>query len=91
MDLITNGRTEKKFLIGGLNRESTNAKDNTTYLTRIFMDNEEIFEVTKVMNNIKNHDFSVQTYRATKEESEILLKALKNYLLDLKNDSRLEY
>lgn len=55
------------------------------------MDNDEIFEVTKVMNNIKNHDFSVQTYRATKEESEILLKALKNYLLDLKNDSRLEY
>ena len=25
------------------------------------MDNNEIFEVTKIMSNLKNHDFTVQT------------------------------
>ncbi len=55
------------------------------------MDNNEIFEVTKIMNNLKNHDFTVQNYKMTVEESDVVIRALGNYLLDLKNDSNLEY
>lgn len=55
------------------------------------MDNNEIFEVTKIMSNLKNHDFTVQTYRMVKEEADVVVRALGNYLLDLKNDSNLEY
>ena len=55
------------------------------------MDNNEIFEVTKIINNLNQHNFTVQTYRMSKEEAEVVMRALGNYLLDLKNDSKLEY
>lgn len=46
------------------------------------MGNKELFfEITKIMNNIKNHDFSVQTYRMSEEESKVVMRALE----ELKN------
>ena len=36
----------------------------------------DIFEVTKTLNNIKNHDFSVANYKMCKEEADICIKAL---------------
>ena len=55
------------------------------------MYNNEIFEITKIMNNIKNHDFSVQTYRMVKEEADIVNRALAHYLWELKHDSDTEH
>ena len=43
------------------------------------MDKDRLFEITKIENNIKNHDFSVQNYRMTKEEADIVLPALDAY------------
>lgn len=37
---------------------------------------EEIFQVTKIMSNIKNHDFSVSDLKITKAESELIYKYL---------------
>ena len=44
----------------------------------------EIFEITKIMNNIKNHDFSVADLKITKEESDIITMCLETqkHLLD---------
>ena len=36
----------------------------------------DIFEVTKTLNNIKNHDFSVANYKMCKEEANYCIKAL---------------
>ena len=55
------------------------------------MPDNEIFEVTKIINNLNQHNFTVQTYRMSKDEADLVIKVLKNYLLDLKNDSKLEY
>ena len=51
------------------------------------MDNNELFEITKIMNNIKNHDFTVADLKITKDESEIIAKALFKYkfILEYKN------
>lgn len=45
---------------------------------------DELFEITKIMNNIKNHDFSVADLKITKEESEIITMCLETqkHLLD---------
>ena len=45
---------------------------------------DELFEITKIMNNIKNHDFSVANLKITKEESEIIMMCLETqkHLLD---------
>ena len=34
-----------------------------------------VFEVTKTLNNIKNHDFSVADYKMCKDEAEIVVEA----------------
>lgn len=46
----------------------------------------EEFETTKVLNNIKNHDFTVADYKMCKRESEIAIRALTQYLDSLKYD-----
>lgn len=43
------------------------------------MDN-ELFEVTKIISNLKNHEFSVQNYRMVKDEADVVIKALEIYL-----------
>lgn len=45
---------------------------------------DELFEITKIMNNIKNHDFSVADLKITKAESEIITMCLETqkHLLD---------
>lgn len=50
------------------------------------MDNHEIFEVTKIMSNLKNHDFSVQNYRMVKDEADVVIKALEIYKQFLRAD-----
>ena len=37
---------------------------------------EKIFEATKTLNNIKNHDFSVADYKMCENESEIVRESL---------------
>ena len=49
--------------------------------------NNEVFETTKIMANIKNHDFSVADYKMCKSESEVVMRALESYLSDLKFDN----
>lgn len=39
-----------------------------------------IFEVTKTLNNIKNHDFSVADYKMCKDEAEIVVEALELFI-----------
>ena len=36
----------------------------------------ELFEITKILNNIKNHDFSVADLKITKKESEVIAMCL---------------
>jgi len=48
--------------------------------------NREIFEITKIMSNIRNHDFTVADYKICKSESEAVMRALSLYLSDLKFD-----
>lgn len=48
--------------------------------------NREIFETTKIMSNIRNHDFTVADYKMCKSESEVVTRALTLYLSDLKFD-----
>lgn len=45
---------------------------------------DELFEITKIMNNIKNHDFSVADLKISKAESEIITMCLETqkHLLD---------
>ena len=38
------------------------------------------FEITKTINNIKNHDFSVADYKLCKSEADVVLEALDIYL-----------
>lgn len=38
---------------------------------------DELFEITKILNNIKNHDFSVADLKITKAESEVITMCLK--------------
>lgn len=39
-----------------------------------------VFEVTKTLNNIKNHDFSVADYKMCKDEAEIVVEALELFI-----------
>ena len=48
--------------------------------------NREIFEITKIMSNIRNSDFTVADYKMCKSESEVVMRALTLYLSDLKFD-----
>ena len=38
--------------------------------------NEEIFEVTKTLSNVRNHDYTVGDYKMCKSESDVCIKAL---------------
>lgn len=49
--------------------------------------NNEIFEATKTMNNLKNHDFSVANYKMCELESKVVMRALSVYLSDLRFDN----
>ena len=42
------------------------------------MDN-ELFEVTKIISNLKNHDYTVQNYKMVKDEADVVIKALEIY------------
>lgn len=48
--------------------------------------NGEIFEVTKIMGNIKHNNFTVGDYKLCESESEVVMRALSMYLSDLKFD-----
>ncbi len=39
-----------------------------------------VFEVTKTLNNIKNHDYSVADYKMCKDEAEIVVEALELFI-----------
>lgn len=41
--------------------------------------NEEVFEITKTMSNIRNHDFTVADYKMCPQESDVVLRALEHY------------
>ena len=45
---------------------------------------DELFEIIKIMNNIKNHDFSVADLKICKEDAEIITMCLEtpNHHLD---------
>ena len=45
---------------------------------------DKIFEVTKTLSNMKNHDFSVADYKVCPEESVVVMEALERYLIFLK-------
>jgi len=47
------------------------------------------FEVTKTLNNIKQHDYTVSDYKMCKSEANIVSEALERYLTDLKYDEEL--
>ena len=50
----------------------------------------EIFEITKIMNNIKNHDFSVADFKITGAEGEIIVRCLKKEKEALEFDEKVE-
>ena len=49
--------------------------------------NEIAFEITKTINNIKNHDFSVADYKLCKNEADYVLEALDMYLSSIRFES----
>lgn len=70
-----------------------------TCLTKIYMDkredtkmaiSEQLFDVTRTLSNVKNHDYTVSDYKLCKNESDIVVKALNKYLTDLNYDERLK-
>lgn len=50
----------------------------------------EIFEITKIMNNIKNHDFSVADFKITGAEGEIIMRCLKKEKEALEYDEKVK-
>ena len=51
----------------------------------------EQFEVTKIINNLNQHNFTVQTYRMSKDEAEVVLRALKAYRFELEHDAEVNF
>lgn len=47
------------------------------------------FEVTKILNNIKQHDFCISDYKMSKSEADIIKKALERNLADIISIQRL--
>ena len=48
---------------------------------------EILFDVTKVLNNLKNHDYSVADYKMCKQEADLVIHILKLVKADLENDN----
>ena len=44
----------------------------------------ELFEVTKVINNLRQHNFEIADYKLCKQEAEVVAQALELYRLGLK-------
>jgi len=52
--------------------------------------NEDMFDVTKILANIKNHDFSVADYKMCKDEADVViyyLEWVKSVLTPIKDDT----
>ena len=47
---------------------------------------EEIFEVTKIISNIRNNNYTVGDYKLCESESKVVLRALEEYLANIKFD-----
>jgi hypothetical protein len=78
-------------LHGGLSRKSTNVKDNTTYLMRIFMDKkDELFITTRTLSNMKNNDYSVGNYKVVKEEADLIISLLEQHKNELTYDLKMK-
>ena len=52
--------------------------------------NSYLFEITKIINNIKNHDFSVADFKITGAEGEIIMRCLKKEKEALEFDEKVE-
>ena len=48
----------------------------------------EQFETTKIINNIKNHDFTVADYKMSEDEAVYVMFALKDYLYKVSKNSK---
>lgn len=48
----------------------------------------EQFETTKIINNIKNHDFTVADYKMSEDEAVYVMLALKDYQIKVSKDSK---
>lgn len=51
---------------------------------------DELFEIIKIQNNIKNHDFDVSDLKITKRESEVISMCLETqkHLLDFDEEEQ---
>ena len=47
----------------------------------------ELFEVTKVLNNLSQHNFDIADYKLCKQEAEVVVKSLELYRLGLNMES----
>ena len=48
--------------------------------------NEEIFEVTKIISNVRHNNYIVGDYKLCESESKVVLRALEEYLANIKFD-----
>lgn len=47
---------------------------------------EIVFEATKTMSNLKNHDFSVADYKMCSKEADVVIRALQKYIDEINFD-----
>ncbi len=46
----------------------------------------ELFEVTKILNNLKHNDFSVNDYKLCESEADVVIALLEKRKADLENE-----
>ena len=51
------------------------------------MTEDELFEVTKTLNNMKKHDYTVADYRMCKKEADIVMPLLAKRKVELENET----
>lgn len=51
---------------------------------------EEKFEVTKIMNNLKQHNFQIQDYKICESEAKVIIDVLEKRLVGLETINILE-
>lgn len=48
---------------------------------------EELFEITKTLNNLKQHDFVVSDYKMCKQEADVVMDLLQKRKAELENET----
>lgn len=51
---------------------------------------DELFETTKVLNNMKNNDYEVGNYKVGKEEADLIIRLLEKHKEELTYDLKMK-